>query len=58
VHGAYLSPHLLTFRERVRVGEEDVGADEFADAVAEVARAARRSTARWRRATASRSSRR
>jgi dihydrofolate synthase/folylpolyglutamate synthase len=38
--GAYLSPHLLSFRERVRVGEEDVPAEDFAWAVAEVARAA------------------
>jgi dihydrofolate synthase / folylpolyglutamate synthase len=38
--GAYLSPHLLSFRERVRVGEEDLAPSAFARAVAEVARAA------------------
>jgi len=38
--GAYLSPHLLSFRERVRVGDEDLGPADFARAVAAVARAA------------------
>ncbi len=38
--GAYLSPHLLSFRERVRVGEEDLPPADFARSVAEVARAA------------------
>ena len=38
--GAYLSPHLLSFRERVRVGEEDMAPGAFARAVAAVARAA------------------
>jgi dihydrofolate synthase / folylpolyglutamate synthase len=38
--GAYLSPHLVSFRERIRIGEEDLGPGEFARAVARVARAA------------------
>ena len=38
--GAYLSPHLLSFRERVRVGEQDISAHDFARGVAAVARAA------------------
>jgi dihydrofolate synthase/folylpolyglutamate synthase len=38
--GAYLSPHLVSFRERIRVGDEDLGEAAFARAVAEVARAA------------------
>ena len=38
--GAYLSPHLVSFRERIRVGDADLAADDFAVAVARVARAA------------------
>ena len=38
--GAYLSPHLVSFRERVRIGDEDLASDDFAVAVARVARAA------------------
>jgi dihydrofolate synthase/folylpolyglutamate synthase len=38
--GAYLSPHLVSFRERIRIGDEDLDADAFAAAVSEVARAA------------------
>jgi dihydrofolate synthase/folylpolyglutamate synthase len=32
--GAYLSPHLVSYRERVRVGERELDADDFAAAVA------------------------
>ena len=38
--GAYLSPHLVSFRERIRVGDADLDEASFARAVAEVARAA------------------
>ena len=38
--GAYLSPHLVSFRERVRVGDEDLAPEDFGLAVARVARAA------------------
>jgi dihydrofolate synthase / folylpolyglutamate synthase len=38
--GAYLSPHLVSFRERIRVGDEDLDPDAFARAIARVARAA------------------
>jgi dihydrofolate synthase/folylpolyglutamate synthase len=38
--GAYLSPHLVTFAERVRVDDEDVTGAEFAAAVARAAAAA------------------
>src|SRR3712207_1327918 len=38
--GAYLSPHLQSFRERVRVADHDLAPDDFARAVARVARAA------------------
>jgi dihydrofolate synthase / folylpolyglutamate synthase len=40
--GAYLSPHLRSYRERVRIGERDLGADSFARAVAAASRAAER----------------
>jgi dihydrofolate synthase / folylpolyglutamate synthase len=40
--GAYSSPHLVSFTERVRVGERDVGSDAFAAAVARAAWAAER----------------
>jgi len=38
--GAFLSPHLLSYGERIRIGEEDLGPSEFAAAVTRVARAA------------------
>jgi dihydrofolate synthase/folylpolyglutamate synthase len=38
--GAYLSPHLVSYRERVRVGERDLQADAFAAAIARAAWAA------------------
>ncbi len=40
--GAYLSPHLRSFAERIEVGERAVGEREFATAVARVADAAAR----------------
>lgn len=38
--GAYLSPHLVSFTERVRVGERDADSDAFASAVRRTAAAA------------------
>jgi len=38
--GAYLSPHLVSFAERIRVDDEDITPDAFAAAVARVLRAA------------------
>jgi dihydrofolate synthase / folylpolyglutamate synthase len=38
--GTYLSPHLLSFTERIRVDDEDIGAGAFAAAVERAARAA------------------
>src|SRR6201996_8795435 len=38
--GSYLSPHLVSFEERVRIGDEDVEPAAFAAAVARAARAA------------------
>jgi dihydrofolate synthase/folylpolyglutamate synthase len=38
--GAYLSPHLLSFGERIRVSESDLGPNEFAAAIQRAARAA------------------
>ncbi|UGS37552.1 bifunctional folylpolyglutamate synthase/dihydrofolate synthase [Capillimicrobium parvum] len=38
--GAYLSPHLVRFGERVRIGEQDVSPDAFAAAVQRAAGAA------------------
>ena len=38
--GAYLSPHLVSFRERIRVGDEDLAPDDFAAAIDRVRRAA------------------
>jgi dihydrofolate synthase / folylpolyglutamate synthase len=38
--GTYLSPHLVSFAERVRVGDEDVPTADFAAAVQRAARAA------------------
>jgi dihydrofolate synthase/folylpolyglutamate synthase len=38
--GSYLSPHLVSFRERIRIGDDDLAAADFARAVAEVAHAA------------------
>jgi dihydrofolate synthase/folylpolyglutamate synthase len=39
---AYTSPHLVSYRERLQVGERDLGAREFAGAIAGSARAAER----------------
>lgn len=38
--GAYLSPHLVSWRERVRVAQQDLDPDRFAAAVQRAARAA------------------
>src|SRR3712207_6181076 len=38
--GSYLSPHLVSFRERIRVGDADLREEDFTRAVGEVARAA------------------
>jgi dihydrofolate synthase/folylpolyglutamate synthase len=38
--GAYLSPHLVSFRERIRIGDEDLSEDDFARVMTRVARAA------------------
>jgi dihydrofolate synthase / folylpolyglutamate synthase len=38
--GSYLSPHLVSFGERVRIGDEDLKPDEFAAAVQRAAHAA------------------
>src|SRR3954447_17644955 len=38
--GAFLSPHLTSFAERVRIGDEDLGPDAFAAAVQRAAAAA------------------
>ncbi len=38
--GAYLSPHLVSFSERIRIGDEDLEPQAFADAVGRAARAA------------------
>ncbi len=38
--GAYLSPHLVSFTERIRIDGEDVGEADFADAARRTARAA------------------
>jgi dihydrofolate synthase/folylpolyglutamate synthase len=40
--GAYLSPHLVSFTERVRVDDRDAAPDAFAAAVARAARAAQK----------------
>ncbi|HKH79455.1 MAG TPA: cyanophycin synthetase, partial [Solirubrobacteraceae bacterium] len=40
--GAYLSPHLIAYCERVRIGERDLSADELAAALARAARAEER----------------
>lgn len=40
--GAYLSPHLLGFNERVRVDDRDITPQQFADAIGRVLRAAER----------------
>jgi dihydrofolate synthase / folylpolyglutamate synthase len=40
--GAYLSPHLASYRERVRIGEHDLGAEDFAGAIARATWAAER----------------
>jgi dihydrofolate synthase/folylpolyglutamate synthase len=38
--GSYLSPHLVSFNERIRIGDEDITAQAFANAVERAARAA------------------
>jgi len=38
--GTYLSPHLVSFTERIRIGERDVEPERFGTAVARAARAA------------------
>jgi dihydrofolate synthase/folylpolyglutamate synthase len=38
--GAYLSPHLVSFTERIRVGGEDISQEQFAAAVGRARRAA------------------
>ena len=38
--GAFLSPHLTSFAERIRIGDADLGADAFAAAVQRAAAAA------------------
>src|SRR5205085_1974557 len=38
--GAFLSPHLVSYGERIRIGEADLGQRAFAAAIARVARAA------------------
>jgi dihydrofolate synthase/folylpolyglutamate synthase len=38
--GAYLSPHLVSFGERIRVGDEDLSPADFAAAITRAARAA------------------
>lgn len=40
--GSYLSPHLVSFAERIRVGDADIGDDAFAAAVERVRRATER----------------
>ena len=40
--GAYLSPHLRTFAERVRIGDADLAPDAFGAAVQRAAKAARK----------------
>jgi dihydrofolate synthase/folylpolyglutamate synthase len=40
--GAYLSPHLVSYRERVRVGERELDSDGFAAAIARASWAAER----------------
>src|SRR5204863_7576343 len=38
--GSYLSPHLVTFAERIRVGDEDLSPDAFGAAIQRAATAA------------------
>ena len=38
--GAFLSPHLVSFRERIRIGDGDLSEDEFGEAIRRVSRAA------------------
>jgi dihydrofolate synthase/folylpolyglutamate synthase len=38
--GAYLSPHLVSFAERIRIGDEDISQQQFAAAVARARHAA------------------
>src|SRR5688500_11040988 len=38
--GSYVSPHLVSFRERIRIGDEDLPPEDFACAIERVRRAA------------------
>jgi dihydrofolate synthase/folylpolyglutamate synthase len=38
--GCFTSPHLLSYRERIRIGERDIAPERFAAAVARIVRAA------------------
>src|SRR6202034_4651703 len=38
--GCFTSPHLLSYRERIRVGERDIAPDPFAAQIAHTVRAA------------------
>jgi dihydrofolate synthase / folylpolyglutamate synthase len=40
--GAYLSPHLVSYRERVRIGEHDLSVEDFAAAIGRASWAAER----------------
>jgi dihydrofolate synthase/folylpolyglutamate synthase len=39
--GAFLSPHLVSYSERIRIGARDISPEEFAAAITRVARAAK-----------------
>ena len=54
--GAFLSPHLTTFAERIRIGDRDLEPEAFGAAMSAPPRRRPRSTAGWSRATASPSS--
>ncbi|MGH2904418.1 MAG: bifunctional folylpolyglutamate synthase/dihydrofolate synthase [Solirubrobacteraceae bacterium] len=38
--GAYTSPHLVSYTERIQIGEHDIGGEQFAAAIARAVRAA------------------
>jgi len=40
--GAYLSPHLISYRERVLIDGQELGADSFAEGIARASAAAER----------------
>jgi dihydrofolate synthase/folylpolyglutamate synthase len=40
--GSYTSPHLVSYRERIEIGEREIGPEAFAEAVAQAAWAAER----------------